>query len=248
MKTITIINDCRDENAKGRQISRVTSLFGITPGFVGVKNDIEAAGNLIDKLDAIGDGEAVILVNVAPRNGRAKKWKNGTPFGYFKYKNILVVSTIDGLTLSLVKKLGLVESIEVLDIEKSVDEILDDPKEKERIAKTQFRSYEFLPLVANYLYENGSIGGTETYDIKDIEDIGNVVWWVDSFGNCKTTMLKNEIDGIDMNFYEHLRDVPDAEIALVLGSSGIGDNRFIEIMKQGDNASRALNLESGSGV
>lgn len=248
MTTITIINDCRDENAKGRQTSRVFSLFGITPNFVGVKNDVEAAGNLIDVLDAIGDGEAVVMVNVAPRNGKAKKWKNGTPFGYFKYKNTLVVSTVDGFTLSLVKKLGLVESIKILDIPKALEEMIQDDDEKKKITETQFRSYEFVPLVAYYLYKNGNISGTETYYMSEVNDIGSVVWWVDSFGNCKTALLKDEVKDNEMNFYSHLRDVPDSEIALVLGSSGIGSTRFIEIMKQGDSAANALNLESGSGV
>ncbi len=248
MPTITIITDCRDENAKSRQTSRVSSLFGRTPSFIGVTSDIEAAGNLIDILDAAGDSDAVVMVNVAPRNGRAKKWKNGTPFGYFMYRNTLVVSTIDGLTLSLIKKLGLVETIEVLDIPTVLDKLITDPDEKKKITETQFRSYEFMPLIAHYLYVHGEITDTKTHSIADIEDIGSVVWWVDSFGNCKTTLLRDEVKETQMNFYDHLRDVPDAETALVLGSSGINSTRFIEIMKQGGSAATVLNLQSGSSV
>ena len=84
--------------------------------FIGISSDLEASGNIIDTLDAYGDLPGVILVNIAPRNGKAKKWKNGTPFGYFWYKKILVISSVDGLTLSLVKKLNLVKTINVLDI------------------------------------------------------------------------------------------------------------------------------------
>lgn len=40
--------------------------------FVGVTNDIQAAGNIIDILDAIEKNSGIILVNVAPRNGKAK--------------------------------------------------------------------------------------------------------------------------------------------------------------------------------
>ena len=113
---ITIINDCKDANAAGRQMARAAGLIEAPVSFVGVSSDLEAAGNLIDMLDAYGDSAGILLVNVAPRNGKAKKWQNGTPFGYFWYKKILVLSSIDGLTLSLVKKLQLVDSINVLDI------------------------------------------------------------------------------------------------------------------------------------
>src|SRR5688572_12965729 len=96
---VTIINDCKDENAFGRQATKAAALFGCSIVTVGVDSDIEAAGNLIDCLDAGEGKEGVILVNVAPRHGDAKKWPNGTPFGYFLYKETLVVTSIDGLTL-----------------------------------------------------------------------------------------------------------------------------------------------------
>ncbi|MBI1839007.1 MAG: hypothetical protein HYR95_01760, partial [Candidatus Colwellbacteria bacterium] len=101
---ITIINDCRDANAAGRQAARAATLLGGTVAFIGVTNDLEASGNLIDALDAIEGKGGIVLVNVAPRNGTAKKWENGTPFGYFWYKETLVLASVDGLTLSLVKK------------------------------------------------------------------------------------------------------------------------------------------------
>src|SRR3989344_9103064 len=113
---IIIINDCRDANAVGRQIARAASLLGGSASFLGVTSDLQAAGNLIDVLDALGENPGVVLVNVAPRNGKAKKWGNGTPFGYFWYRKTLVVASIDGYTLSLVKKLKVVNFVYVLDI------------------------------------------------------------------------------------------------------------------------------------
>jgi hypothetical protein len=111
-----LINDCRDDNALGRQALRVTQLFDRSPVCIGVKSDREAAGNLVDLLDAAQGEPGVILVNVAPRHGSAKKWANGTPFGAFWYQKTLVVSSIDGVTLSLVHQFGLITSFTLFDI------------------------------------------------------------------------------------------------------------------------------------
>mgnify|MGYP001572747578 CR=1 FL=1 len=113
---ITIINDCKDENARGRQLTRIGSIFQYPANFIGVSNELEAAGNIIDVLDANGENSGIILVNVAPRNGKAKKYPNGTPFGYFWYEKTLIISSIDGYTLSIVKKLKLTKFINVLNI------------------------------------------------------------------------------------------------------------------------------------
>ncbi len=50
---ITIINDCRDANAIGRQTARTSSLLNGPVSFIGVASDIQAAGNIIDILDAL---------------------------------------------------------------------------------------------------------------------------------------------------------------------------------------------------
>lgn len=102
---ITIINDCCDENAKLRQISRAGSLIkNSSANCFGVKSEMEAAGFLADAIDAFEGREGVILANVAPRGGKGKRWENGTPFGYFWHKKTLIVSSADGLVLSLAKK------------------------------------------------------------------------------------------------------------------------------------------------
>ena len=75
---ITIINDCQDANETGRQIARVSSLFNAPAHLIGVKNfsEIEAAGNLIDALDAIENRKGSVLVNVAPRHDLDNKHSN----------------------------------------------------------------------------------------------------------------------------------------------------------------------------
>ncbi len=255
---VTIINDCRDENAKGRQCARVAALFDAPVSFVGVVNDLEAAGNLIDILDTLGDAKGVVLVNVAPRNGSSRKWGNGTPFGYFRHKNVLVLASIEGATLSLVKKLKLAEEIQVLDIPTAVAYMAKagalSPELEEHIANTQFRSLEFLPRAAHFLATAGDLPATPAV-ILEFPDAPRAVWFVDNFGNAKTTLLRSDIEiengAIKTAFgtlpsYAQLKDVKDGELACVFGSSGIGEHRFLELMLQGGSAAQKLEIVSGA--
>ena len=253
---ITIINDCRDANASGRQITRVTSLLGSQVSFIGVTNDLEAAGNLVDTLDALEENPGVVLVNVAPRNGKAKKWKNGTPFGYFWHKKILILSSIDGFTLSLVKKLELTKFINVLEVPRTLDQLIAygvlSKKLKNSIARTQFRSYEFLPRVAAFLVQGKKLQSTKL-NIKNIPDMPLAIWWIDNFGNCKTTLLSEDMKykiyfSEKFNALTHLprlKDVPNETAAIITGSSGLGEKRFLEIVVQGGSAAKKLNISVG---
>src|SRR3989338_6316670 len=256
---IIIINDCRDSNAVGRQITRVTSLLGGSASFLGVTSDLQAAGNLIDVLDALGENPGVVLVNVAPRNGKAKKWENGTPFGYFQYKKILVLSSIDGFTLSLVKKFKLTKFITILDVPRTLDQLIASgalPKElKNSIIRTQFRSYDFLPRAAAFLVRGKKLQGTRLH-IKDIPDAPPAIWWIDNFGNCKTTLLREDVKDQArfsskfnrLPYFARLKDVQDKTTAIITGSSGLGEKRFLEIIAQGGSAEKKLNISIGDTV
>lgn len=258
---IAIINDCRDENAKGRQVARASALLEGPVSFVGVSSDLEAAGNLVDIIDACGESSSVVLVNVAPRNGKAKQWPNGTPFGYFWYKNTLVVASIDGLTLSLVKKLKLADSVSVLDIPTVMDLFVSKgiltSEVGEYITRSQFRSYDFLPRVAAHLLKNKEVI-SEKYNIDEFPNAPKAVWWIDNFGNCKTTLLRGDVEIgesgnvltkiAEFNYYSRLKDVPDKSPALITGSSGLGEDRFLEIVFQGESAAKKLNIVSGDQV
>lgn len=261
MNNIIIINDCRDENAAGRQIVRATHLFGSTPTFIGVTGELDAAGNLIDALDALDGAQGVILVNVAPRHGEAKKWENGTPFGYFYHGKTLVASTIDGPVLGLAKKLKLCESIRVLDTAQATDAMVAAgyiPAEiRDRIVKSQFRSFDFLPRIAAYITATGAAIGEEA-SIETFPDVPSAVWHVDNFGNCKTTLFSDEIEFSigtqlktsvgDLMCHARLKDVPHDEPALIIGSSGLGDRRFLEIVVQGRSAAKQFGLAVGDSV
>lgn len=258
---ITIITDCHDTETFGRQLTRASSLFGYPAIPVGVdfKGDNQAAGALIDMLDAAEGKEGIVLVNVAPRDGKAKQWPNGTPFGFFFYHNTLVVSTVDGKALSLAKKFGLTDDIKVFDIPtvlNSVPNKLDwYPGQSEYIENTQFRSLEFLPRAAKWIWDKIELPVDEM-PISEVQDISHQIWHVDNFGNCKTTMLAREIGfeagkeyevkGLGkFKSYSKLKDVPTGEAALILGSSGLKTERFVEFVVQGGSAAGKYNLSSG---
>jgi hypothetical protein len=253
----SIITDCADNNARARQELRFASLFGVKPAFLGVgaiAPDIEAAGNLLDQLNALANlpalatsTQTIILVNVAPRGNKVKeKWNNGTPFCYFRINNTLVVSTYAGQALSLAHRYGLTNSVELLDVSTVTAAAVEwgelTSEQAERINHTQFRSLEFLPLVAYWLIHNKPVP-SETRQIESQPDIHGKVWCIDSFGNAKTTLQPADIDfeegkvviladGEPATCYRHLADVPKDATALVIGSSGYGDNSFLEVVVQ----------------
>jgi hypothetical protein len=278
----TIINDCADGNAKVRQELRFESLFGSKPSFFGVGRqapDIEAAGNLLDQLEALrnlpasrqGKAQAVVLVNVAPRGDSVKqKWDNGTPFCYAWVDKTLIVSTYAGQALSLAKAHGLIDKVELLDVPTvtkaaTVWGELTDTQAK-RINHSQFRSLEFLPLVAYWL-ANERLLPSKTVEVTSLQSEKGLVWCIDNFGNAKTTLLPEDIDfsegkavtladGKTATCYRRLADVPKNETAAVVGSSGYDDKRFLEVVVQwqdkglhaSDSATSRHNLSVGATV
>ena len=268
---VTIINDCIDDNVKGRLGTRVASLFGVSPTYVGVGGHLqtdnsvdpaehEAAGCLIDVLDAAED-KGVVLVNVANRHAKGKKWPNGTPFGYFHIDDTLVVSTIDGYSLSLIKKLNLTDTIYVLDIPTVMNHLVRKDLVTEALAEhvihTQFRSFEFEHRVARWLLDEIALPHEE-YAISEVEDLPESIWYIDNFGNTKTTILPEDIEfevgkKIQTRFglvpcYNRLKDVPNHEPALIIGSSGYKEQRFVEFIVQGVSAEKQYNLSVGDRV
>lgn len=262
---ISIINDCNDQNAMNRQGTRAASFFNAPVSTLGVSDfghegsgELEAAGNLIDTLDASEAGEGVILVNVANRHGKGKKWPNGTPFGYFYFRDTLIISTIDGYCLSLIKKMKLTDTINVLDVPTVMDEAIKQelyPAEfRQVVVDTQFRSYEFIPRVAKWLKAGVKLPSTPM-PIEQIETAPDCIWWVDNFGNCVTTLFPEDI-GFEagkkiktvfgeITCYNRLKDVPNGETALIIGSSGMGNRRFIGFVIQGKSAAAKYGVKTG---
>lgn len=260
---VTLITDCRDDNARTRQLTRYAHLFpGTQINFIGAATDSEAAGNLIDVLDSADDAPGIIAVNCAPRHGRAKKWANGSPFGYAWIGNKLIVGTIDGLCFSFLKRFGLIDQIHVTDIRTALPVGGYTPQQVEVAAQTQFRSLNYLPRLAAILWEHKNVPA-EPLAISEVEDMPSCVWWVDCFGNAKTSLTASDINftpgeertvtfadatTIALPCVTRLAEVPDAEPALIVGSSGLGDHRFVEIVVQGKPAATRFNIQKADRI
>lgn len=270
---VTVITDCSDANASARQISRYQSYLGVPSHLVGITTpttdldihpshgELETATNLVDALDGAEGGRGVIVANVAPRQGQGKHWPNGTPFGYFHYNQTLVIATIDGLVLSLVKKLKLTDHIKVFDIPTVIPEMIKRGYLKDwhadLIIKSQFRSYEFVPRVAKWLTEGIDLP-FERYDIGKVTDAPKAISYIDNFGNCVTTLLPEDIDFNpgkkittklgEFTCYERMKDVPNGQAGLIVGSWGLARYRWVALIIQGKSAAKEFKLTVGAEV
>ncbi|MBI2410633.1 MAG: hypothetical protein HYV32_01905 [Candidatus Kerfeldbacteria bacterium] len=261
---IAYITDCRDDNTQGRLKTRVATYFPeSTIIFVGVTSnletadaaDLEAAINIVDVIDAFEGRPGMILANVAHRHGKAKRWPNGTPFGWVKVGNIDIFSTVDGYTLSLVQKMvGEKLVIKVYDIPTVVPHMELEEKVQDRIIHTQFRSLDYLPRLAAALMAGKDLPYEE---YSEVSEMPMAICWVDSFGNLKTNILPEEVQfevgkkvvirvsenkQLRLPCYNRLKDIPDGQLAFTIGSSGMKNKRFLEIMQQGRPASEVVGI------
>jgi hypothetical protein len=263
---ITVINDCQSQNEIARQETRLISLFNLPVSFVGVNSDLddiatyEAAGTLIDVLDAAEDREGIILLNSAPRGEQKKDGDNGTSFCYAYYKNTLILSTIRGLSLSLARKFNLINEVQVVDpaevCNKAFELGLLSREVADYVPLSQFRSFDFTPRLAYWLHQ-GNEFPHKTISIEEIETMPHCVWYVDAFGNCKTSLLQEDVGTTlgnrlrtnlgEFMFYPRLKDIPKGETAMYVGSSGIDARRMIEIATQKQTGSAAKTLGIGVG-
>ncbi|MBP7006866.1 MAG: SAM-dependent chlorinase/fluorinase [Candidatus Pacebacteria bacterium] len=244
-KILTIISDCLDENAKARQEIRYSSFVpNITTKFIGTIDDIGANGNLIDAIDAYQGTPGIIVANVAPR-GSKEKYPNGIPFCFHQFGELLIVGTPNCFELAC--KLGLFSKTNETDVLTVCSKYLSK-EEAQRIAESQFRSYEYLPLLVKWILESKKIEAKEISITPFSKE--SVVWHIDNFGNCKTTARElSELSKFSkIRFFERLTDVPeDGEPAIIRGSSGY-KGRFLELVVKRGSASRKLSLGLGSVV
>lgn len=259
------ISDCFDDNVRGRYAARVaTTVPQAGPvQFIGAQNDLEAAGNLVDVLDGLEGAESIIFVNVAPRGTVKTVWPNGTPFGYVKFNNAHIFTTVDGFALSLLKKVSKQPiTVAVYDIPTVVGALTQDTALQEHIINSQFRSFDFLPRIAGHILSGNTVPTTE---FTEIPDVPLAVWWTDNFGNAKLTITAEEahyttgqtvqvkIGNTDhtLTYYNRLKDLPHGELGIYTGSSGFGKFRFLEITKQkgeslSTDTSKPLGITSGT--
>lgn len=264
----TIITDCKEENEKGRQIARFNSLELGPTDLIGIDSNfsddatIEGGANLIDILDASEGKKGVIVLNVAPR-GNKIDGANGTHFAYFFHKDTLVISTVGGYCLSFVRKFGIASRVRLVELKTVLDFAAENRLINENLAKyivkSQFRSFDFVPRLARWLINNINIPNTHM-ELSSYKLPLPSIWCIDAFGNAKTTVLSDEVifaAGKEVGttlgkfkFYDRLKDIPYGETAIYTGSSGIGDNRFLEIATQGipGSAAKKLKLKVGDRI
>lgn len=267
-----IVTDCADDNAFGRQGVQFQRLFGVTPTMVGTSsfNGLEVGGNLVDLLDVMQnypyappDQQGVLLGNAAPRGSSVKeKHENGTPFCYFWTGRILVATTFEEQSLALLRDCGITDSVNVVDIRQATSEAVGrsemTAQHAEKITNSQFRSLEFLPLLAYWVIHGKEVSHVQT-SLASLQSPSNRALKIDSFGNIKTTLTARDINYLEGEEFllpsgekairrERLKDVPDSEIALTTGSSGYGDKRFLELIVAKGSAAERLNVHVGDEI
>jgi S-adenosylmethionine hydrolase len=111
-----------------------------------------------------------------------------------------------------------------------------------------------MPRLAKWLWDGLELP-YEEYSMDQVPDAPKAVWWIDNFGNCKTTILPEEIAFEhgkivqtkygEFTCYNHLKDVPNEVTALIIGSSGLEHKRFVEFVIQGKSAAAKFGLSTG---
>ncbi|MCD0484250.1 SAM-dependent chlorinase/fluorinase [Streptacidiphilus sp. ASG 303] len=271
------LTDCADPNAVARQSARIAALFGATPSLLplaGPDPEGAAALTLLDLLRSTGltggpTHPTVVLVNIAPRDGH---WPNGAPFCWFRHGEHLVVSTLNPRVLApLAAYLGL-EEVQVTDVREVLEAAAAQwarlgPAEVEEIARTQFRSLWYAPLLARWLVDGRPVPA-QPHAVQAPEPAEVRVAVVDNFGNCKLDRPAAALPGADgadgpggadalpvrsrrdgrsvlVRRYDRLPDVPYGEPGITVGSSGIG---FAELVVRGGSASALFGLREGDPV
>ena len=272
---IISLTDCTDPNAVARQCARLAALFGRTPEILplsGADPEGTAALTLLDVLHSTellgGAGEpTVILVNIAPRDGH---WPNGVPFCYFRVREHLVISTFTPRVLEPLRHYLGVEAVEVTDVREAVEAAAAawaefTPAQVDEIARTQFRSLWYVPLLARWLVDGRPVP-SQTEALRPLDsgptDAAQAparIAVVDNFGNCKLNLPADELPGYptagtvtvfdrecgvtrEVSCYPRLVDVPRGEPGIITGSSGYG---FAEFVVRGGSAARLFGLAEG---
>lgn len=269
---IISLTDCSDPNAVARQSARLAALFGAAPvvlPLAGPDPEGAAALTLLDVLRSSellgGAGEpTVVLVNIAPRDGH---WPNGVPFCYFRHRDHLVISTLSPRVLEPVRRHLGVTAVEVTDVREALEAAAAQwaeftPAEIDEIARTQFRSLWYVPLLARWLVDGRPVPArTETLAVPAAGRRPVRVAVVDNFGNCKLDAPAADLPGYAaleelaltdpagtthlVRCYDRLPDVPRGEPGVVTGSSGLG---FAELVVRGGSAAARFALSEGDEV
>jgi hypothetical protein len=284
-----IITDCHDSSAKGRLKTRWRALFGFSPTFVKIKahtselerGSTQAVMHLQDQMDASRipghrpqKDKMLILINSATRGETPLHRPNGSPFcWWWADKFTLVVSTMDGPVLPYANHLGLIPDGMVHEL--SVEDVMEfasvrrdwvAPTEARRICDTQFRSFEFQPLVAKWLLRGWELP-SDPYFVPEYRPEDVTVLYPDNFGNLTLNVTPEQFgyrEGLEVTLHDgnvalcvpSLKDVPQSHtkrplLALTIGSNGLRDpqsgeeKRLLELVIMRRSAEKYTGLKPG---
>ncbi len=257
-------NPTDDINSYERIYRRLESLFQKakiklihTPN----AGDTGTIHQIIDNADAVRYGknyQYVVFCNAAPRgkNGDA----NGAPFCYATIGNTLIIGHLE--TFFPLVNTGIIREIKKVDVLDVCTRFLSD--EAERIAKSQFRGFDFLPLLAKWILD-GKMVPSKSIILEKRKEYR--IWYNDVFANSKTTILYEDMPkfqngdlvklrsggkSFELPCYHSLAEAPNLDavgektLALVKGSSGIFDKRFMEVIEKGGRAAERVAFQKGS--
>ena len=126
-------------------------------------------------------------------------------------------------------------------------------EEAECILRTQFRSLEILRIAKWLVDDEDRACALTDGTVGHFPRLPPAVWYVDNFGNLKTTISANEFPEVRPSLsltrlpvHRALSDVPEGTLAWVTGSSGFRGDRLMEIVLRGGSARERLNhLKAG---
>ncbi|MBI5230184.1 MAG: hypothetical protein HY981_02730 [Candidatus Magasanikbacteria bacterium] len=252
---IAIVSDCGGQ-AMSRMMTRYHALH---PDAVCVPYEsaslLEAAGNIVDAIDALDGRAGAVVCNSAPR--RDARSTNGSAIVYVQLGQATIISTIR--SLGLLKKLIPNLHAQAVDVDAFIQAL---GVERDTF---NFRGLEVIPRILCSLRDGCNMESVSTLHDK-FPTVEPCVWLIDTIEgrptNLKLSILQYEapwfVPGqtISIQFgampkrmftcFERLTHIPDEEAGIYEGSSGLGTRRFLEVAVMGDSAAaRFTVLKSG---
>ncbi len=250
---IAVVSDCG-----GQAMSRMmTRLLALHSDAVCVPYEsatiMEASGNVVDALDALAGRPGAIVCNSAPR--KHARETNGDTIVYGCVRgHAIVVATVG--TLGMLKKLVPDFSASAID----VDAFMNYLSLGER-RRFNFRGLEVIPHILRSVRDRSNLSKVSSPH-HTFPAVSQCAWLVDRIErkrtNIKLSILRCEapwfvpgqkvmiqFSGLSvrtMTCYERLTDIPENNFGIYEGSSGYGDNRFLEVAVNGGSAAVQLNV------
>lgn len=257
---VAMVSDCTDANARGRMKQRIKRLVpGADVDFYKVRHQLEAGGNMVDAMDAMGEPPGAVLCNMAPR--LIDRGQNGSPIVFGRVRGFDVITTVYALPLFCMFFDEAERDLRTLNVKAFLESA------GERPFRSQFRGLTVMPLILAHVrgaakrpVDLDKVSVSFTYPAQDISP---AIWGIDEIGeqqyNVKLTMLRSELRGVsegdtvhlrivnrkgktknvEATFRECMEDVPVGEIGLITGSSGYRDERFLELVQSGGSVVHA---------